>query len=130
MIVLDASALIDVLLQKGAATAIAARLFDSEEQIHVPHLIDLEVAQVLRRHERVGDLVQRRAETAFADLANLGLIRHPHNLLLIRVWELRDNLTAHDAIYVALAEALGATLVTRDRRTALASGHDARVEVF
>jgi predicted nucleic acid-binding protein len=130
MIVADASAVAEVLLRKQTADAIAARLFDSGLALHVPHLLDVEVARVIRRHAAVGEIVAERGQELLADLLSLPLQRHPHDWLLPRVWELRHNLTAYDAVYVALAEALDAPLVTRDRRLAGSSGHQARIEVM
>ena len=129
MIVVDTSALIEVLLGLDHAAPVAARLFDSGETLHAPHLIDIEIAQVLRRFSASGEIDGARGREALDDLADMPVRRYPHALLLPRVWELRHNLTAYDAVYVALAEVLDATLVTRDRRLAGASGHRARVEV-
>jgi predicted nucleic acid-binding protein len=104
-------------------------LFSSDETLHAPHLLDVEVAQVVRRYAATGDIDQERGRSALADLADFPLRRYPHDLLLPRVWDLRNNLTAYDAVYVALAEALGAPLITRDRRLAAAAGHNARIEL-
>ena len=98
--------------------------------MHAPHLLDVEVTQVLRRHAAQGAIAASRAEEALQDLLDLRLRRYPHRFFLRRVWELRDNLTAYDALYVALAEALDATLLTCDGKLALAPGHHARVEVI
>jgi len=97
--------------------------------LHAPHLLDIEVTQVVRRYAASGAIPVRRAHTAIVDLLNLQIRRYPHDLLLERVWALRHNLTAYDAGYVALAEALDATLLTRDRRLARAAGRDAKVEL-
>lgn len=129
MIVLDASALIEWLLQTSAAPRVEKRLFSRTTSLHAPHLLDVEVAQVLRRYVVTGHLTPARGEAALQDLLDLPLTRYPHDLFLWRIWELRDNLTAYDAAYVALAEALDAPLVTCDGRIASASGHHARVEV-
>ncbi len=129
MIVADASVLIDVLLRKRSAEAIEARLLRSGLTLQVPYLLDVEVAQVIRRHAAGGEIVPERGRELLTDLVNLPLQRHPHDWLLPRVWELRNNLTAYDALYVALAEALDAPLVTRDKRLAAAPGHSARVEL-
>jgi predicted nucleic acid-binding protein len=128
VIVVDASALLEVLLRTGAAAAVEARLFGGAT-LHAPHLLDLEVAQVLRRYERAGELSGRRAAQALEDLAAFRIERYPHDLFLPRVWSLRANATAYDACYLALAEALGAPLLTTDRRLAAIPGHDAIVEV-
>jgi predicted nucleic acid-binding protein len=129
VIVVDASALIEALLRTPSADAVEERLFASRETLHAPHLIDVEVAQVIRRFAAAGEIDAERGRTALADLADLRLSRHPHDLLLPRIWDLRHNLSAYDAAYVALAEALDAPLVTRDRRLAAAAGHRARVEL-
>ena len=130
MIVADASALIDLLLESEVRTRLEQRLLSGEESLHTPHVVDLEVAHTLRRLVLTGVLSSERAEVALADMANLQLNRYPHVELVPRVWELRDTLTAYDAAYVALAEALEATLVTRDARLARSSGHQARIELL
>jgi predicted nucleic acid-binding protein len=129
VIVVDASAALELLLNTPPAAKVAARLFSRGETLHAPHLIDLEVAQVLRRWERTAEISAGRAEEALEDLADLPLSRYPHLMLLPRVWSLRHNATAYDATYLALAEALGATLITRDAALASVPGHGARVEV-
>ena len=129
MIVVDASAVLEVLLRTPEAKAIERRLFDPSQTLHAPHLLDIEVAQVMRRYAANGEIDGDRGRAALADLADLPLQRYPHDLLLPRIWALRDNLTAYDAAYVALAEVLGAPLLTRDQRLAAAPGHRARVEV-
>jgi len=130
VIVVDASAALEVLLNTPAAGAIAERLFDPGETLHAPHLLDVEVLQVLRRHARSGVLGPRRGLEAVGDLLDWPLTRYPHHVFGSRIWELRDNLTAYDAAYVALAEALGAPLVTRDRRLAASAGHAATIELL
>jgi predicted nucleic acid-binding protein len=128
VIVVDASALLEVLLGTEAAPAVESRLFGGET-LHAPHVLDLEVAQVLRRYERAGELTAVRGRQALEDLAGLRLERYPHHLFLSRIWALRSNVTAYDAAYLALAEALDAPLVTRDRRLRGVPGHAATVEV-
>lgn len=130
MIVSDTSALLDVLLRREKAEAIKARLLGSGLTVHVPHLLDAEVAQVLRRHVATGAISRERGRELLTDLVDLPMQRHPHDWLLPRVWELRHNLSTYDALYVALAEALDASLVTRDARLAAAPGHSAKVEVM
>jgi predicted nucleic acid-binding protein len=129
VIVVDASALIEVLLRTPAAGKVEQRLFAPGETLYAPHLIDVEVAQVLRRYAVAGMVGEVRCHEALQDLADVPLARYAHDILLERVWELRGNLTAYDAVYVALAEALDAPLLTRDRRIAAAPGHAARVEL-
>ena len=106
------------------------RLFAPGETLHAPHLLDLEVAQVLRRYARARRAGPGRGREALEDLADFPLTRYPHELLLPRIWELRRNLTAYDAAYVALAEALTAPLVTRDAALAAVRAHHARVELL
>jgi len=130
VIVLDASAAVEWLLQTSSGVMVARWMFSPRETLHAPHLLDVEVTQVFRRYVAAGDLAVSRAEEALQDLADLRVRRYPHLLFLRRVWELRDNLTAYDALYVALAETLDATLVTCDRKIASAPGHQARVEVI
>jgi len=129
LIVVDASALVELLLRTPAASTVEARLFEPGQTLHVPHLLDAEVAQVVRRFAALGDIDATRGAEALTDLTDLPLRRYPHDFLLPRVWQLRHNLTAYDAIYVALAEVLDAPLVTRDTRLAASAGHRARVEL-
>jgi predicted nucleic acid-binding protein len=117
-------------LRTPAAASVSQRLFGGHEALHAPHLLDVEVAHVLRRYAFAGDMSAERGREALEDFADISLRRHAHDVLLPRVWELRENLTAYDAVYVALAEALDAPLVTRDRRLAGADGHRARVETI
>ena len=130
MIVLDASAAIDWLLQTPAGQHIEERIYSRQETLHTVHLLDVEVAQVLRRLVRQGTLTAGRAEEAMEDLDALRITRYAPVLLLQRIWRLRQNLTAYDAAYVALAEGLQAPLITRDQRIAAAPGHWASVEIF
>lgn len=130
MIVVDASAVLEVLLRTQAAPAIERRLHDMRETLHAPHLIDAELAHVIRRSAARGEIDEERGRAALQDLADFPLYRYPHVSLLRRIWEVRHNLSAYDAAYVALSEALDAPLVTRDRRLAAASGHRARIELL
>lgn len=129
MIVVDASAILEVLLQTPAAQRVSRLLFQAGETLHAPHLIDLEIAQVLRRYVRSAVISPERGSEALADLADFPLTRYPHSILLTRIWQMRNRLTAYDAAYVALAEALDARLVTRDRALAKA-GSRVQVEVI
>ena len=129
MIVLDASALLEFLLQTPLGTKVEARLFRDTDELHSPHLVDVEVTQGLRRLVRMGEISADRAAEAIADLAGLDLHRHAHLDLLTRAWTLTENVTAYDAMYVALAEALDATVVTCDAPLAKAPGPRAEIEV-
>ena len=130
MIVLDASAAVDWMLQTAAGLRIEKRIYARNEALHAPHLLDLEVGQVLRRLVREAVISARRADEAIEDLVDLRVTRYPHFVFLPRIWQLRHNLSAYDAAYVVLAEKLGATLVTRDARLAFSSGRAVAVEVF
>lgn len=129
MIVVDASALLEVLLRTSTAEAVERRLFGASETLHAPHLLDIEVAQVIRRYAAAGEIDGPRGAQAIADLGDFPLRRYPHGFLLPRIWELRGAVTAYDAAYVALAEALDCPLLTRDRRLAAATGAHARIEL-
>jgi predicted nucleic acid-binding protein len=130
VIVVDASALLEALLRTPAAKEAERRLFDPRQTLHAPHLLDIEVAQVIRRYAASGDIDEVRGRAALTDLSDFPIRRYPHDFLLPRIWALRNNLTAYDAAYVALAEALDAPLLTRDARLAGAAGHHARIELI
>lgn len=130
MIVLDASAAIDWLLQTDVGQEIENRIFSHRESIHAPHLLDLEVAQVLRRLVREATVSGPRADQALQDLLDLRITRYPHFIFLTHIWRLRHNLSAYDAAYVTLAERLGATLLTRDARLASACVRIVSIEPF
>jgi predicted nucleic acid-binding protein len=121
MIVIDASAILEVLLQTPASRRVNSLIFAANETLHAPHLMDLEVAQVLRRYVRSGAITAGRGAEALTDLVDFPLTRYPHHVLLNRIWQMRHGLTAYDAAYLALAEALDAPLITRDRALARAS---------
>jgi predicted nucleic acid-binding protein len=130
VIVVDASALLEFLLQTPLGARVEARLFRNRDEFHLPHLADVEVTQGLRRLVRAGEVSADRAAEAIADLGDLDLHRHPHLHLLDRAWTLRQSVTAYDAMYVALAEALDAPIVTCDAPLAKTPGHRAHVEVI
>ncbi len=133
MLVVDASAVTDLLLGRPGADAVAEHLRDHEFDLHAPHLLDLEVLNALRRVVAAGDASAARAAEAIDDLRALPVERHRHDVLVPRIWELRENLSAYDAAYVALAEAIAdepATLVTADARLARATGALSRVAVI
>lgn len=131
MIVLDASVVVDLLLGLPPHEAtISALLIAEAPNIFAPHLLDAEVAQVIRRHVRTGNIQATDALATFAVLAALPIVRHPHLPFLERAFELRDNATIYDALYLVLAETLGATLVTRDGALSSVPGVRARVRVL
>jgi predicted nucleic acid-binding protein len=121
---------LELLLRTRVGLEIENRIFSSQETLYAPHLLDLEVAQVLRRYWISGEMISERGQEALEDLEDLPINRYPHDLFLSRIWELRYNMTAYDAAYVALAEALFAPLLTRDRRLASTPGHTATIELI
>ena len=129
MVVVDSSAILDLLLGNRTAPALRTR-FLKEEKLQAPHLIDLEVLQVLRRHGRFGDLDAVRARTAIEHHHRLPIERHSHEPFLGLIWSFRNNFTAYDAMYVALGIALNATLITADTPLARAAESFLPVEVF
>jgi predicted nucleic acid-binding protein len=129
VIVLDASAVVEWLLRLPGAALVEERLSRHDQSLHAPHLLDVEVAQVVRRLAARGVVSADRGQQVLDDLADLDLARHPHEVLLPAMWRLRENLTAYDAAYVALAEALDAPLLTLDARLAGAPGHRAHIDL-
>jgi predicted nucleic acid-binding protein len=129
VIVVDASALLEVLLHTPRGEAIERRFFDGSESLHSPQLLDVEVVQVIRRFTMLGEIDALRAQAALDDFADLPIERHSHGFLLRRVWALRANFTAYDAVYVALAEILEATLLTHDRHLATTARRHVMVEL-
>ena len=129
MIVVDASVLATALAVSGSDGQDARQRLIADD-LHAPHLIDLEVVSVLRRRERAQDIDARHAAIALSELDELPLARYPHFPLISRIWKLRGNVSPYDAAYVALAEALGCTLVTGDRRLGRAAGVHCEVEVL
>ena len=133
MLVVEASAVTELLLGRAAGGTVAEELRNHEFDLHAPHLLDVEVLSALRRLVAAGHVTAARAAEAIADLLALPLDRHGHDVLVPRIWELRENLTAYDATYVALAEAVadeGASLITADARLARATGALSRVRVI
>ena len=130
MIVIDASVVIEILLGTPHGRRFESELHERATSWNVPHLLDSETLQVLRSLVRARQLNPDRAAVAVQDLGHLDLVRHAHADLSSRVWELRHNLTAYDATYLALAEALDATLVTGDRGFTRVPDRRAPVEVW
>lgn len=129
MIVVDASVVLELLLNTPVGRRVAAGIADPGITLHAPHLLDLEVAQSLRRYVFRGVIDSERGRLALDHLGMLGVRRYAHDLFLPRIWDLRDNVTAYDAAYISLAESLEVPLLTADRRLATAPGILARVEV-
>lgn len=119
-----------IVLGASGRVRIEKRMYSRNESLHAPHLIDLEVTQVLRRLEREETISARRSDEALQDLADLRVTRYPHLVFLTRIWELRHNVSAYDAAYVVLAERLKAPLISRDARLAHSAGHAAKIEIL
>jgi len=129
LIVVDTSAVLNILVGRPAIPGLAGRI-RSDGDLHAPHLLDVEFQHALWRLARSGAISDDRAADGRTDFADLAIVRYPHVSLSDRMWELRHNMTAYDAAFVALAEVLGVPLVTCDARLARAPGHQAVVEVF
>lgn len=128
MIVVDASAVVDLVCDARGAAKLRERLL-ANGNAHAPHLLDIEVAGALRRLAARSEISADRAADALLDAVELPILRYPHRTLIERAWELRAHLTIADGVYVALAELLDAPLVTSDERLARAGGHGATIEV-
>jgi predicted nucleic acid-binding protein len=132
MLVVDASAVTELVLGRPAGAHVGALMTDHEFALHAPHLIDVEVVSALRRLVASGEATASRGEEAIADLLDLPIERYPHDILVPRVWQLRDNFSAYDATYVALAEVVAdepVPLLTADARLARAIEDHADVPV-
>ncbi|MDQ6799881.1 MAG: type II toxin-antitoxin system VapC family toxin [Acidobacteriota bacterium] len=127
MVVVDASAVVEILLNRAIGSRVRERLFHGGQTIHAPQLIDIEVLHVIRRYNRKHEMTDASAEDAVAIYSGLPIERHSHEVVLRRAWELRSNLTAYGAAYVALAELLDVRLVTTDKRLAKAAPHVAEL---
>ncbi|MGC1457240.1 MAG: type II toxin-antitoxin system VapC family toxin [Steroidobacteraceae bacterium] len=130
MIVIDASAAIELTLRTALGEKVELRALAPQERLYAPHLLDLEVAQVLRRLTQLKEITAARAQEALDDYTGLLVERAAHRELLHRVWQLRDSMTAYDGAYIALAEALDAPLLTCDGRLARSHGHRAMIELL
>jgi predicted nucleic acid-binding protein len=129
MLVVDTSAVLEAIAARDPAPGLIERLSEDGD-LHGPHLIDTELLHALRRMSIKHQITNERAEDARSDFAELALIRYRHEPLNDRVWGLRHNLTAYDATFIALAEALSAPLITCDARLAATPGHSAQIELF
>ncbi len=128
MLVLDASAAVELVLETPLGRAVAARLVRESGPLHAPHLLDVEVLSALRLLVRTKEVPAEAAESALSSFGLLPIVRYPHSYLLERAWELRASVSAYDAMYVSLAEALGAPVLTCERR--LARAHRLRANVL
>ena len=130
MIVVDASAVLELLLRTDKGIKVQERVLDPDESLHAPHLIDIEVTQTLRRLVSLRQITAARGKQALEDHVELNVKRAEHKKLLERIWTLRDSVTAYDAAYVVLAEILDAPLITCDAKLARSHGHKARIELI
>lgn len=129
MTVIDASAMVELLPGTPTGESCRERLLRDGEDLCTPHLLDVEVSQVLRRYASMREITPDRGAEALADPAAMSVMRYPHGPLLERAWDLHVSSSVYDAVYLALAEALDAPLVTCDARISRTHGHRARVEV-
>lgn len=130
MIVLDASAVVALLLNTAAGRRVAEAIAPPSLSLHAPELLDIEVLQALGRYVLAGALTAERGGICVEALGHLDIARYGHGQLVSRVWALRNNSTAYDAAYIALAEALDAPLLTLDARLAAAPRHQAEVRLI
>lgn len=128
MIVLDASVVVELLLGGDRSPTLHSRLSAAGASWHAPALVQVEVTSVLRRLNLAKQLSDLRGRQALQTLPSMPLRLHEHGALLPRAWALRANLSAYDAMYVALAEALRAPLLTLDAKLAATTSHHARIE--
>ncbi|MFL5798759.1 MAG: type II toxin-antitoxin system VapC family toxin [Actinomycetota bacterium] len=129
MIVVDTSAVLAALAGRPTPVGLRDRLA-RDGDLHAPHLIDVEVVHALRRLVRTRHVTEDRAVDIKSDFTDLAVVRYPHQPLVDRMWQLRNNLSAYDATFVALSEVLGVPLVTCDGRLAASTGHQAEIELF
>jgi predicted nucleic acid-binding protein len=129
VLVVDTSAALEAIAARDPAPGLIERLAEDGD-LHGPHLLDTELLHALRRMSLRNQISDARAEDALSDFAELALVRYRHQPFNDRVWELRHNITAYDATFIALAEALSAPLITCDARLAAAPGHSATIELY
>jgi predicted nucleic acid-binding protein len=129
VIVLDSSAAVEWLLGRAGAPAVSRHLLDAATTVHAPAVMPVEVTAAVRGLVLGRHATPARGRDAVTDLTQMDVTYHDPLLLVGRAWELRDNLSAYDAVYVALAELLGATLVTGDARIARAPGISIEIDV-
>ena len=130
MIVVDASVVAHAITEPSDLGGRARAAIDGGGGLHAPHLIDLEVANFLRKRIAAGTLDDEQTSAALGDLIHLSIRRYPHGPMLPRIWELRDNVTPYDASYIALAEQLGCMLVTSDARLGAVPSARCPIEVL
>ena len=130
MIVLDASIVVHVCIDSEDGDDVLKQIFDQPTALAAPDVISLEFIQVMRRYVRIGRMTLEQSQFAFTSFDRLGLNIYAHATLRDRIWSLRDNLTAYDAAYFALAEQLGAPLWTRDRKFAEIPNHAVEVKIL
>ncbi|MBV8799012.1 MAG: type II toxin-antitoxin system VapC family toxin [Alphaproteobacteria bacterium] len=130
MLVIDASLAVEFALNTKRGVHATDMAFRSAAELHAPHLIDVEVAHALRRFVLLREVEASVAHQALHDFEELPLHRYPHAVFLHRIWELRNALSAYDAAYVALAEALHAPLYTCDARLSRSHGHRAEIRLI
>lgn len=130
MIVLDASAAVDYLIDAGDNGEWVRETIEDEARVAAPHLIDLEVLSSLRKRLAGREVTRGQANGALSDFRDLALVRYPATDLIERIWELRRILTPYDCAYIALSEALGVALVTTDLRLSRSHGHKAEIVAF
>ena len=129
MIVLDASAMVEWLEHSTLGLKVDRKILRDGDRVRAPHFIDLEVTSAISKKVRLGGMRLSRGEQVLRDLQQAPCMRYPHRPFLPRIWKLRENLSPYDAAYVALAEFLGATLLTCDAKLSRAPGHSARIDL-